>query len=67
MTDSASLAGHAAASDSDNQVNLANQVGSDQGLTNQQLQGVQAEVFVDIAAVDDDGAGAVFINNWRNK
>ena len=62
MTDSASLAGNTAASNGDNDVNLAQHVGSDQGLTDDQLQGLQTEVVVDVAAVDDDGAGAVLVN-----
>ena len=62
MTDGACLTGHAAAGDSDNQVNLAQHVGSDQRLTNQQLQGLQTEVIVDVTAVDGDGTGAAFIN-----
>ena len=61
-TDSAGLTGNAAAGDSDNDVNLAQQIGGDQGLTNDQLQRVKTEVIVDVAAVDDDGAGAAFID-----
>ena len=62
MTDSAGLAGNAAASDGNNNVNLAQQVGGDQGLTDDQLQGLQAEILVDLTTVDDDGAGAVLVN-----
>ena len=62
VTDSAGLAGNAAACDGDNHVNLANQVGSNQGLVHDQLQGLQTEVVVDVAAVDDDGAGAVLVD-----
>ena len=62
VADSAGLTGHAAACDGDNNVNLANQVSSDQGLTDDQLQGLQTKVIVDIAAVDDDGTGAVLVN-----
>ena len=62
VTDSAGLAGNAAACDGDNDVNLAQQVGGDQGLTDDQLQGLQTEVVVDVAAVDDDGTGAVLVN-----
>ena len=43
MTDSAGLAGNAAAGDGDNDVNLAQQIGGDQGLTDDQLQGLQTE------------------------
>ena len=49
MTDSAGLTGNAAAGDGDNDVNLAQHVGGDQGLTNDQLQGLQTEVIVDVA------------------
>ncbi len=59
MADGAGLAGHAAAGDGGNDVHLAQGVGSGQGLANQQLQGLQAEVIVDVAAVDGDRAGAV--------
>ena len=62
MTDSASLAGNAAASNGDNDVNLAQHIGGNQGLTNDQLQGLQAKVAIDIAAIDDDGASAVLVN-----
>ena len=62
VTDSAGLTGNAAACDGDNDINLANQVGGDQGLTNDQLQGLQTEVIVDVAAIDDDGTGAVLVN-----
>ena len=62
VTDSAGLAGNAAASDGDNDVNLAQQVSGDQGLTDDQLQGLQTEVIVDVAAIDDDGTGAVLVN-----
>src|SRR5699024_5606559 len=62
VADGAGLAGDAAAGDGDNQVNLAQGVGGDQGLADQQLQGLQAAVLVDIAAVEGDGAGAVLID-----
>ena len=62
VTDCASLAGNTAASNSNNNVNLANQVRSDQGLTDNQLQGVQTKVIVDVAAIDGDHAGAVLVN-----
>ena len=62
VTDSASLAGNAATSDGNDNVNLANQVSADQGLIDDQLQGLQTEVVVDVAAVDDHGAGAILIN-----
>ena len=62
MADSAGLTGNAAARDGDNDVNLAQQIGGDQGLTDDQLQGVQTEILVDVTAVDDDGTGAVLVN-----
>ena len=48
MTDSAGLTGNTATANGDNNVNLTQQVGSDQGLTNDQLQGLQTEVIVDV-------------------
>ena len=62
MTDSAGLAGNAAACDGDNDVDLAQHVSGDQGLTDDQLQGLQTEVIVDVAAIEDDGTGAVLVN-----
>ena len=61
MTDGAGLAGNAAACNGANDVNGAQGVGGNQRLTNDQLQGVQAEVLVDVAAVDGDGTGAALI------
>ena len=62
VADSASLAGNTAAGDGDNDVNLAQQIQGGQGLTDDQLQGLQTEVIVDVTTVDDDGAGAVLVN-----
>ena len=62
MTDGAGLAGDAAAGDGADDVHLAHHVGGNQGLPDQELQGVQAEVIVDVPAIDDDGAGTVLIN-----
>ena len=62
MADSTGLTGYAAAGDGDDNVNLAQQIGGDQRLTDDQLQGVQTEILVDVTAVDDDGTGAVFVN-----
>ena len=62
VSDSAGLAGNAATGDGDRDVDLAQHVSGDQGLTDDQLQGVQAEVLIDVPTVDDDGAGAVLIN-----
>ena len=62
MTDGAGLAGDAAAGDGADDVHLAHHVGGDQGLTDQELQGVQAKVIIDVPAVDDDGAGSILID-----
>ena len=62
MTDGAGLAGNAAAGDGYNDVNLAQQIGGNQGLTNDQFQGLQAKVLVNIAAIDGDGTGAVLVD-----
>ena len=51
-----------AALDGADHIHLAEQVGGDQRLTDDQLQGVETEVVVDLAAVDDNGTGAVLIN-----
>ena len=59
MAHGASLTGDAAAGDGGDDVHLANHAGGDQGLADDELQGLQAEVVVDITAVDGDGAGAV--------
>ena len=62
VTDGTGLAGDAAALDGADHVHLAEQVGGDQRLTDDQLQGVETEVVVDLAAVDNNGTGAVLIN-----
>ena len=62
VADSTGLTGYAAAGDGDDNVNLAQQIGGDQRLTDDQLQGVQTEILVDVTAVDDDGTGAVLVN-----
>ena len=59
MTQSAGLAGHAAALDGGNDVDLAELLRSGEGLTDDHLQGLETEILVDVAAVDGDGAGAV--------
>ena len=51
MADSTGLTGYAAAGDGDDNVNLAQQIGGDQRLTDDQLQGVQTEILVDVTAV----------------
>ena len=62
MTDGAGLTGHAAALDGADDVNLAEGLGGDQRLTNDQLQGLEAKIIVDVTAVNDDGAGAAFVD-----
>ena len=58
VTDSAGLAGNAAASDGANDIKLAQGIGKGHGLTNDQLQSIQAEIIVDVSAVNGDLAGA---------
>ena len=62
MTDGAGLTGNAAAGNGDNHVNLAQQIGGDQRLTDDQLQGLQTKIVVDITTVDNDGTGAVLVD-----
>ena len=59
VTDSAGLAGHAAAGNGSHDVELLDVAGGDQGLANQQLQGLQAELIVDVTTIDGNGASAV--------
>ena len=53
MTDRAGLAGKATAIHVDQHIVAALQIGERQRLTNGHLQGLQTEVVVDIAAIDD--------------
>ena len=62
MTDGAGLAGNAAALDGADNVDLTDQIGRSQRLTDDHLQGIEAEIIVDIATVDGDGAGAALID-----
>ena len=57
MADGAGLAGDAAAGDAAFDVELIRGAGQVQRLTDNQLEGVQAEIIVDIAAVDLHAAG----------
>ena len=59
MTDRAGLTGNAAAFDGGFHIDLADGAGSDQGLTDDELQGLKAEIIIDLTAVDGDNAGAV--------
>ncbi len=58
MADSASLTGNTAAGNADDDVILALQAQQDQRRTDDQLQGLQTEVVVDITIVDGDLTGA---------
>ena len=62
VTDSAGLAGNAATCDGANDINGTQGLGGDQGLTNDQLQGVEAEIIVDVTAVDGDGTGTALVH-----
>ena len=53
------LAGAPAAGDGGGDIHLAQQVCGVQGLADNELQGLQAEVVVDVTAVDGDGTSAV--------
>ena len=59
VADGAGLAGDAAAGDGGLDVHLADGGGGDQGLTDDELQGLQTEVVLNVPTVDGDGAGAV--------
>ena len=59
VAQSAGLAADAAALDSGDHVHLTLAGGGHQGLTDDHLQGVEAEILLDVPAVDGDGAGAV--------
>ena len=59
VADGAGLTGNAAAGDSSLDVDLADGAGGDEGLTDDELEGIETEVIVDITAVDGDSAGAV--------
>ena len=58
VTDSASLTGNTAAGNADDDVILALQAQQDQRRTDDQLQGLQTKVVVDVTIVDGDLAGA---------
>ena len=61
MTDRASLAGNTAAGYVTLDVETTQSVGQLHGLTNDQFQGLQTKVVVDVTTVDLDGAGTVCI------
>ena len=58
VADGAGLAGNAAAGDGADDVEPAQGVGEIQGLADQKLQGLQAEVIIDVPVVNGDLAGA---------
>ena len=59
VADGAGLTGDAAAGDGSYDVDFIELTGRDQGLANDEFKGIEAEVVVDIAAIDRDGAGTV--------
>jgi len=59
VADGAGLAGNAAAGNGGLDVDLADGAGGDQGLADDELQGLETEVIVDVTAVDRDDAAAV--------
>ena len=59
MADGAGLAGDPAAGDGGGDIHLAQQIRGVQGLADNELQGLQTEVVVDVTAVDGDGTSAV--------
>ena len=65
MTDRARLTGHAAAGDSADDVELLAGAGEFEGLTNDQLEGLETEVIVDVSVVDGDLTGACIETNSR--
>ena len=61
MADRAGLASDAAAGNGRFNIDLAEGSGGDQRLADDQLQGVETEVLLNVTTVDRDGAGAVGI------
>ena len=59
VADGAGLAGHAAAGDAADDIELVGQFGQGEGLTNDELEGVKTEIIVDVAIIDGDLAGAL--------
>ena len=57
MTDGTCLAGYTAADNVANDVELAHVTGELQGLTDDELQGLETEVIVDVSLIDGDNAG----------
>ena len=59
MTDGAGLAGNAAAEDGNYNVEAAGGSGELQGLTDDELKGIETEIIVDVTVVDGDLTGSV--------
>ena len=66
VTDSACLAGDTAALSSANDVELAFGAGYGEGLVNDELEGFETEVFVDVSLIDGDHTGAGVNTNAGN-
>ena len=58
VADRASLTGNAAAGDGADDVKLAEGIGEGHRLTDDQLEGLKAEIVIDVSAVHSDIAGA---------
>ena len=67
MTDRARLTGHAAAADTADNVELLAGLGEDEGLTNDQLEGLKTEVIVDISVIDGDLTGTLIESDSCNR
>ena len=63
MADCACLTGNAAACNGSNDVELLNGVCEGQGLTNDQLEGLQTEIIINGTAVYSDGAASGIYSN----
>ena len=66
MADSASLTGNTAAGNADDDVILALEAQQDQRRADDQLQGLQTEVVVDVTVIDGDLASALINANAGN-
>jgi len=61
VAQSAGLTGDAAALNGADEIDLADQLGGGEGLTDDHLQGVQTKIIIDVTAVNRDRAGAALI------
>ena len=66
MTDRAGLTGDPAAGDVGNDIELARGAGDAEGLVDDELQGLEPEVIVNVAVVDGDLAGAGIESDARD-